>query len=464
MRPRRLSEIARDLGVSDRPGMGDVLVTGVTTDTRELAPGQIYVALRGPRFDGGDFIDEALRAGAVAAVSDRTRPGPVFTVPDPLAALLRLADVERRAFRGPVVAITGSAGKTTTKDLAAAVLSARFRVHASRDSFNNRIGVSRTILDAPPDAEVLVLEIGTNARGEIAELARLCRPTHAVLTNVGPSHLLGLGSVEGVLAEKLDLADGVRPGGAVLLNRDDSLLSRAVLPEGLRRVTYGFHPESDIRGVERLVTDRSVGFRFADGGMGIAAALIGAHNASNLLAAAATGRLLGLSDAEIRAGAAEVAGRALRMEEVDAEGAVLLADCYNANPLSVGAALDELARRRPRGRRVFIFGDMLELGEEAGNRHVDVGRRVASSEIDLFVCVGPLAAIAGREAVKAGMDPAAIRQFPDASAARDAGILPARRGDVVLIKGSRGMGLERILGASRNGAAAAAVRAGQAAP
>jgi UDP-N-acetylmuramoyl-tripeptide--D-alanyl-D-alanine ligase len=409
-----------------------------TIDSREVRPGDLFVGLEGEREDGGAYAAQALDAGAWgvlvapehAAALPAATPSAVLAHPDPLAALQTLAGAWRRELGARVVAITGSTGKTSTKDILAAVLGARLRTVASPENLNTEIGLPLAVLAAPPGTEALVLELAMRGPGQIAELMAIAAPDVGVIVNVGPVHLELLGSLEAVAAAKAELIAGLQAGSTVVLPEGEPLLDPH-RREDLRTVTFG--EEGDVRllaqeqgeivvgvGAERIVLRPS----FAQ-----------SHNLRNLLAAIAAARALGVTPQ----GSLEVAFSALRGQRIALrDEIVLIEDCYNANPMSMRAALDDLAATAP-ARRAAVLGDMLELGAKEKLFHREVGAYAQERGVDLLLAVGPLAAEM-RESFHAGE----IHRLPDAEAAAE--LLPTllRARDTVLVKGSRGVGLERV--------------------
>jgi UDP-N-acetylmuramoyl-tripeptide--D-alanyl-D-alanine ligase len=440
---------------------------GVATDSRSVKPGQCFVALRGEKFDGNSFISQAAGAGAALAMIDRPEALPatlapgmaVLSVADSGLALLRLAGAYRRSLEGTrVVGVTGSNGKTTTTRLIESVLSQTLRGTASIKSFNNRVGVPLTILSAKRGDQFLVSEVGTNALGEIAELAAVLEPDIAVVTSIGREHLEGLKSVEGSVSEAVSLVAAVRAGGVVVINDEPTILGEAVTAlsganrsKGLKIVRFGRGEGSDLRltSVEpdaegvTFVLNRRQKYRVP---------LLGSHNALNAAAAIAVGRRLGVSYEAIQAGLLAVAKPEMRLERVVVAGVEIINDAYNANPESVvatRATFAELPAPGAGGRRIVVLGDMLELGSAGPDAHREIGDEVASRGFDLAIFIGPLSLFAA-ERVRRTWPGERVLPLDPLDAASAAGVSALfRAGDRVLLKGSRGMGLERIVTALR---------------
>lgn len=444
-----LHDIATTLGTSVS-GEGDRMVTGVATDSRRVVAGDLFFALDGPHHKGSDFVADALAAGAVATVTQdgaHEAGNKALAVDDTLDALATLGSAVRNKLTIPVIAITGSNGKTTTKDILASMLATRFKVVAAESSFNNGIGVPLTLCRADDSTDVLVIEIGTNNPGEVAALGEISRPTTVVITNVGPSHLSGLEGEEGVLREKLSLATKATEGATLYINGDDKRLRHAQLPLDHRTgkcVSYGVDSDCDVRPLEAEADGGSVSFRLTPKGERIRARLRGRHNLSNLLAAAVVARDLGVDEKGLCQGAAAVTPPRMRMEQRDIGGMRVIFDCYNANPASMNAALDAWASEPVRGRRVAVLGDMLELGDRTHDFHRELGRRLAELGPDCIVLVGEFMRITGEAALGEGVSSDRIHGFSSVVDSREEilGLLDV--GDDILLKASRGVGLERL--------------------
>jgi UDP-N-acetylmuramoyl-tripeptide--D-alanyl-D-alanine ligase len=435
----------------------------VVIDSREVRDGDLFVGLPGSRSDGGDHAPEALARGAwgvlVAPESARAAlaaqpTGAVLAHPDPLAALQRLASAWRARLDAQVVGITGSTGKTSTKDILAALVrsdaAGRLRTVASQENFNTEIGLPLAILSAPTDIQVLVLEMAMRGPGQIAELTAIARPDVGVVLNIGPVHLEQLGSLEAVAAAKAELIAGLAPGARAVLPADERLLDPYRRAD-LETVTFG--PGGDVELVSADAGGEVV-IRVRERTLRLRPSFAQAHNLRNLLAAVAVADALGVH----ASGPLDVGFSSLRGERVELPGgALIINDCYNANPMSMRAALDDLAATAD-GRRVAVLGDMLELGPREEALHRELGEYVAARRIELLVTVGPRA-----KAIGAGVDRVlrggagqgfAIEVHAVASAADAAALLASllRPGDCVLVKGSRGMRLEQVAQAL-NGAA-----------
>jgi UDP-N-acetylmuramoyl-tripeptide--D-alanyl-D-alanine ligase len=422
----------------------------VSIDSRDAGPGTLFVGLPGANADGGRFAPQALADGAWgiltteehARAAKSTGSGVLLAAEDPLKALQRLATAWRRELNAQVIGVTGSTGKTSTKELLRAVIEPQRRTVASRANFNTEIGLPLEILAAPAGTEVLVLEMGMRGVGQIAELAAIAEPDVGVIVSIGPVHLELLGSVEAIAAAKAELIAALAPGATAVLPAGEPLLEPHRRSD-LRTLTFGAGGDVQLRAAQG---DR-VEIDLAGEPITLEVSFTQAHLRRNLLAAVAAASAVGVRaggrvDLEISAGR----GRRLEL----GSGITLIDDCYNANPMSMRAALDELAATptRPEGaRRVAVLGDMLELGPEERRFHVEVGEHARAVGVDLLVTVGPLAA----SIAEGFRDRAAAHLTADATEAAALVAELLAPGDLVLVKASRGIGLERVCDAVRSG-------------
>lgn len=428
----------------------DTAVASVSTDTRAMSQGALFVALRGERLNGHDYLDDAMAAGAVAAIVDH-RPEaapaglPLIEVTDTRKALGKLANHVRRQLKHTkVIAVAGSNGKTTTKHLIHAALSRHLKGSFSPKSFNNDIGVPLTLLPVSSRDDYVVVECGTNRTGEIAALSRICEPDIAVITNAGPEHLEGLGDLPGVRKENAAITAGMKGDGCLVLHGDDEELVAATSGFGGKRITFGLEKTNNF-----WAGDVHAGFegvRFALNGTKeqVFVPLLGRHIALNALAAIAVARRLGVPDSAMLEGLARAEGPAMRMQQISVGGVHIINDAYNANPASLLAAMQTLRDLPHLGRKIAVLGDMLELGPMSDQYHRDAGRIAAGSNLDLLVCVGAGGSLIAAGAVMAGMSGERVLSFADAPAAADALDALIRPGDLVLIKASRGLRLEQV--------------------
>jgi UDP-N-acetylmuramoyl-tripeptide--D-alanyl-D-alanine ligase len=426
--------------------------TGVSTDSRSIAEGEIFVALRGGRFDGHDFLADALKLGKGAVVStvpvSTTREKTVILVRDTLKALQDMARHRRMKRAVTVIGVTGTNGKTTTKELIASVLNVSHRAAKNSGNLNNHIGLPLSLLKMGGE-EFGVFEMGASARGDITELCAIAVPDIGVVTNVGMAHIEGFGSIENVRSTKLELLSSVKKA---VVNADDLFLMNGVLEAvaGNQRpcvVTFGIEKNADVTALDIDYKCRCSTFTISfRGEWSIRTGLNvpGKFNISNALAAAAAAAALGIDPEDISKGIEVFSGIPMRLEFRELFGATVIGDAYNANPGSMEAALGELVRMK-KGRAIAVLGDMLELGDYAEDAHRRLGRMMAGLQIDIFIAVGPMMAMAAEEFSSAS---AGCFKASDAHEAGEMLRTLCREGDVVMVKGSRGMGMERVFGAS----------------
>jgi UDP-N-acetylmuramoyl-tripeptide--D-alanyl-D-alanine ligase len=454
--PVTLDEIAHVMGGRSPNTIRPIPVTGVSTDSRSLRPGDLFFAIVGERFDGHTFAADVLSRGAAGCVVSRdlpetgslVEPSQLLRVPDTVEALGRLAGWHRRRATAEVVAVTGSNGKTTTKCMIEHVLATRFRGRGSVKSFNNHIGLPLTLLSAERTDQFLVVEIGSNAPGEVASLGRLAQPDIAVVTSIGHAHVGGLGGLSGVRAEKLSLFKTVRPGGLCVVPLDDVGGPAAdwMGDRSSARITFGTSPEADVRVSDVRADLERTRFRLNDK-YDVVLPVPGPHNARNAAAAFAACRRFRMEPEEVVAALASFQLPDGRLNRFSAGGITVIDDSYNANPTSMAAAVVTLASVTG-GRRVFVAGDMRELGAESAAWHARVGEDIARSGIEFVVGVGSACEALIRGA--AAIDPPPLTaHYSDAEQA--GADLPGRLrpGDTVLVKGSRLVGLERLVRAIR---------------
>ena len=452
-------------------------IDGVSTDTRSARPGDLFIALRGSHFDGHRFLAQAAEAGCRAAIVLYDYPvedellkrfaGGVIGVADTTAALGDLARGYRAGMSAVVVAVTGSNGKTTVKRMIHHVLGRRWKGTASPKSFNNNVGVPLTLLGISPDDDYVVCELGTNAPGEIACLARITRPDVAVITSVSPTHLEKLIDLDHVAAEKASLLgelggvpnpDGsglgrgskrdvsrletsAPPEGLAVIWADSEPLARAVRSYQVRTVRFGQADDADLRLTDYQPT-RGGGRFELNGRIRAELSVPGLHNALNALAAVAVAQRFGFAQEESAAALADYRGEDMRLQAVRLGQVTLVNDAYNANPASMRAAADAMASFNGR-RRVLVAGDMLELGEKSVELHRDTGRAIAASGVNLLVGVGKLGRHIAAGAAEAGLG--AVEEIESVEAAERRLPKLLKNGDVVLLKGSRGMAMERLV-------------------
>jgi len=447
---------AEPLGISE-----GAQYVGVSTDSRSIGPGELFVALAGDTFDGHDFLEDVTKKGAEAVLIERrraeSRPVGVgaFVVDDTLFALGELARHRRERLSARVVGITGSNGKTTTKELIYDVVSRRFRTEKSRGNFNNLIGLPMMLLSMDEGCEVIVVELGMNTPGEMKRLVSIAGPDIGVITNIGPVHLEGVGSIEGVYREKRELFLALS-GDGVAVFEDDGPFSDALRRDAKARcITFGFGPGADVRAEN--IEERPDGATGADfvvpgGAFRALFHIPGRHNLNNALAALAVGSALGVDLAAMKDAIEAARPVSMRMELAETKkGVTLLNDTYNANPVSMTAALEYLAleSRRRGGRLVAVMGDMLELGDYAREGHETTGEAAAREGYERLFILGDHAQDVARGAMRGGMEESAIKIYDKEAQVSliDELIREVRTGDLVMIKGSRGMRMERAANA-----------------
>lgn len=427
------------------PAALDTRITSVTSDSREAGPGALFIALKGSRVDGHDFMADCIRKGAAACLTEREPAEgetPAIVVDSTLRATGALAAWHRSRFDIPVIGITGSVGKTTTKEMVAAVLSRRFNVHKTKGNQNNELGVPWTLMGLEDAHHAAVVEMGISDFGEMRRLTRMVRPTAAVFSVIGDAHLEFLGDREGVLRAKGEIFEGMKPDGLAVLNGDDALLAQC--HPDMRRLTYGLSEGCDVRGmdVRNLGEDGiRVTVRHRGGEFPMSIPAFGSHMVYAALAAAAVGLELGLTEDEIALGIADYHTVGDRARIIHTDRYTVISDCYNANPNSCKAALDSLAEISG-GRRVCILGDMLELGPESDNLHRGVGEHAAQKGIDLVVGCGPHSRYTVERAQALGAQALYFRDKPALLEALDDVLEP---GDIVLVKASLGMAFKEIV-------------------
>ncbi|MGI8891197.1 MAG: UDP-N-acetylmuramoyl-tripeptide--D-alanyl-D-alanine ligase [Chthoniobacterales bacterium] len=450
MEPQSLAQLA-DFAGAPRPGSGSNLsITNLSTDSRSIAPGALFVALRGENFDGHKFVQQAMQRGAAGALVEskwtgKTSPEfPLLRVPNTLVAYQQIAANYRRSLGIKVVAITGSNGKTSTKDFAASVLARRFRVAKTKGNLNNHVGLPRTMLEATGRDEVGVWEIGMNHPGEIAPLAQLAQPDVAIITNIGIAHLEFMHTRDAIAQEKGELATALQASGTLILNSNDEF-AEIIARRTTARVVHTGIGRGELQAEEIVQTAEGAEFTILEGAHHCHAVLPvpGTHMVQNALLAIAAGRVFGLSLEECAAGLASAPVSQARLQIKQIHGVHFIDDSYNANPDSTKAALHTLAELETDGRRIAVLGQMAELGAESSKGHREVGETAASLGIDQLISLGEGSAEIAQAAAAAGLSDSRT-----VSTAADAASLlheTARPGDIVLIKGSRAARTERVL-------------------
>lgn len=437
-------------------GSPDASLAGVSIDTRSLAPGQLFIAIAGPRHDAHDYLAQAAAAGAAALLVARGRGArselppalPLVEVEDTTRALGSLAAGHRRGFDGPLVAITGSNGKTTTKEMCAAILAVGAPTLKTLGNLNNQFGLPLTLLSREREHRRVVVELGMNHRGEIAELARIAQPDIGVVTNIGHAHVEYLGSREEIAREKGDLLAALPAQGTAVVNAEDAFAGELASRSPARVVRFGRTPDADVR-AERIAPPDASGIAFElvapAGRRPLRVAGLGDTAVLNALAASAAALAAGATLDEVREGLARYRPVAGRLERRGLPGgAVLIDDSYNANPQSMEVALRLLARAGTGARRIAVIGDMGELGPAAEKAHLEAGRLAAALGIEFVVAVGAQSERVAAGALAGGMDPSHVRTARDSGEAGEPVHELLVPGAWVLVKGSRAAKMERV--------------------
>ena len=450
MNPLTLFQIVQLAGASLSSGDGTVVINKVSTDSRTIKPGELFVALRGENFEGHNFVEAAAKAGATSALVDLNWAGNVSNnfalvrAADTLRAYQALAANYRRSLALKVLAITGSNGKTSTKDFAASVLARKFQVTKTEGNFNNHVGLPRTILEATSEDEVAVWELGMNHPGEIAALSKIAAPDAAIITNIGVAHIEFMGSREAIAMEKGALAEAIEPQGTVILNADDSF-SEGIAARTRAKVILAGTTDGAVRAIEIRQSADGSEFTIVEGAHRCRAQLpvAGLHMVQNALLAVAAGRAFGLSIEECAAGLAAAPLTKARLQIKQIGGVQFLDDSYNANPDSMKAALRTLVELDTDGKRIAVLGEMRELGGESERGHREVGETAATLGVNQLITIGEVA-----ELIAEGARAAGLHQVSSAPSTAEAAKLLgeiAKPGDLVLIKGSRAARTEEVI-------------------
>lgn len=431
-----------------KPGEQDLVVQSITTDSRKVEPGCLFVAIPGERVDGHQFISSAYEKGALAVVAERRLEhpaGPYIQVSSSLEAIKEIARYYRQQLDLKVVGITGSVGKTSTKEVVASVLAQKYNVLKTLGNFNNELGLPLTIFRLREEHEIAVLEMGINHFGEMHRLSRIAQPDICVITNIGQCHLEFLQDRDGVLRAKSEIFDYLAKDGSIILNGDDDKLEQIREVKGIKPVFFGLKGPGQVYANELepcgLKGTRCV--LHAEGEqIPVQIPVPGTHMVLNALAAAAVGRQMGLTMDQIKAGIESLEPISGRFHIIECGGMMIVDDCYNANPISVKASLDVL--KDAKGRRVAILGDMGELGEDAADMHREVGIHAAEKGIDFLICVGKLS----EHTAKAALDQGGCKevlQIPTLEALLECLPSLVEQRDTILVKASHFMKFEKIV-------------------
>ena len=450
MNPLSILQVTELAGAKLERGDGKKSVERISTDSRTIKKGELFVALRGENFDGHKFVEAVAKAGAAGAIVDLNWKGKVpakfaiIRAPDTLIAYQNIAANYRKSLSLKVLAITGSNGKTSTKDFAASVLGRKFRVTKTQGNFNNHVGLPRTILEVTSQDEIAVWEIGMNHPGEVASLAKIAAPDAAIITNVGVAHIEFMGTREAIAKEKGALAEAVGAEGTVILNADD-LFSTDIAGRTGARVIFAGTKDGSIRAIDIQQSADGSEFTILEGAHQCRAQLPvpGIHMVQNALLAVAAGRAFGLSLEEAAAGLASAPLTKARLQIKEINGVHFLDDSYNANPDSMKAALQTLVELDMNGKRIAVLGEMRELGEETKRGHEEVGEAAAAFGIDQLIGIGEMGAVIARAAENAGLEKS--QAVGSTSEAAELLLNIATPGDLVLIKGSRLARTENVI-------------------
>lgn len=440
-----LREAAQWCGGRVEEKYADRTFFGASNDSRKIQPGELFVVLKGER-DGHDYIPAAMERGAAAVLGSRqVGDYPMILVEDTRKALGDIARQERLRLNMKVVAVTGSVGKSTTKEMIACVLDGTYRVGKTPANHNNDIGMPMALLAMPEDTEVAVLEMGMNHFREIAYLASIGRPDVAVITNIGTMHIEHLGSMQGILQAKLEILEGMQENGRIILNGDDQLLWNRHKLYPVHTRYFGIqNPECDVLGSDISQQDDILSFQVHSGSLTFPAelSLEGEHYVPDALAAISVGLEMGVDAAKIQERLSWFRNMAGRQEILEIRGCTVIKDCYNAGPESMAAALNVLGHKP--GRHIAVLGDMLELGVCTQAEHYRIGR-IAAEKADVLMAYGPNAPRVIGGAITGGMNDRCAKAYDDQKKLSEALGRIARPGDVILVKGSRGMHMERVL-------------------
>jgi len=431
---------------------------GVGIDSRTLEPGQLFVCIQGDRFDGHQFVQQVLDNKASGVVVSRRESIPMETlkkhnafavlVPDTLRALQDLAACQRNRLPVRVVGITGTNGKSTTKEMIAGIAGVRFQTLKTQGNLNNHIGLPLSLLELDASHEVAVLEMGMSAAGEIRRLAEIARPDIGVITNISEAHMVHLKTLKQVQAVKGELYEALSVEGTAIVNADDPLVRDLAKGLRARTITYGIDHPADVQASD-ISPRKPIGFDFTvtlfDQKIAMQLPMLGYYNIYNALAAVATGHSLGIPSDAMNAGLAEFQMMSQRSEVLHHKSMTLINDAYNANPQSMRQALDTLQRFQVAGRKFFVAGDMWELGSLEEEAHLRLGEAVAQQGLDYFVTVGPRARLAAESSIKNGMPANRVAALDDHQEAVDYLMHHAKSGDCLLFKGSRGAQMEKVI-------------------
>lgn len=441
-------DIASVLGREVDATEEELVITGFSTDTRTIEPGMMFIAIPGENFDGGNFISTAIEKGASAVLTEREFAGKgIITVGNSVKALGSIASAHRKSMDIPLIAVTGSTGKTSTRNYLTSVLKERFKTHFTKGNLNNHIGLPMTLLEIDPSHEVSVVEMGMSGPGEIDYLAGLTEPDFGVITNIGMSHIGMLGSQENIFKAKTEMVRHIKPGGCLVVNGDDGYLVSLGNSRNPKVITFGKKARNDFVIKDEKPDEKGCySFRVDDSLYSLN--VRGLHNIYNAMPAIIIGKMMGMSADEISNGLMNFRNEKLRLDITDENEITIINDAYNASPDSMKASLSILGDFE--GRKIAVLGDMLEMGEFSGKAHHELGQTAAVT-VDILMCCGKEAAAIADGAIEYGMSADNIHRFSDSD---EAGMHLSRiieKGDVILVKGSRGMKMENVIKYIRTG-------------
>lgn len=450
---KELGKFANGKALREAQNGNGELIQGISIDSRTLQKGNLFVALEGEKFDGHDFIQEAVNKGAKAVIVEKSKLNkvpenlavPVGLVEDSKKTLQELARWYRQKLDLKVVAVTGTNGKTTTKEMIATVLSSKYKVLKAKESFNNLVGVPLSIFEFTPATQIAVLELGMSNLGEIAQLTKIAGPCVGVITNIGPAHLESLHSLEKIAQAKFELLDNLPPDKTVVLNIDDPFIQEKIKRERHKVLSYGIKNKADFQANEVLITGNGhIDFKL-NKKLAVRLNLLGYHNIYNALAAIAVANLFKIEPEKAIEALNIYQPAKFRMDTIKVGGVNLINDSYNANPTSMQSALESLMQIKTEGKKIAVLGDMLELGEQSEEFHQEVGQKVANLGINLLITVGESAKHIATGAIEAGLAKEKVVNFSDNNSALQFLLENLKEGDWVLIKGSRKMKMEEIV-------------------
>lgn len=444
-----LTEVAQVTG-AEKNSDAEIFFEGVSTDSRKITTNMLFVALKGENFNGESFAKDALKNGATAVLVSKTAKrvpeGVVLKVDDTLKAYAQIAGAWRNRFNIPVIAVTGSNGKTTTKDLTAAALNSLGNVQKTSGNFNNEVGVPMTLLSLNKKHDAAVVEIGMRGLGQIESLAEIVKPTIGIVTNVSETHFELLGSIENIARAKGELVEAIQPGGTIILNADNvhTLAMKNLIKNGVKVLTYSIEGNADLVAKNILIGSVSTEFtlRFHDNEYDFEIPMLGRHNVSNALAAIAAGYACGLRVFEIKRGFSTLTTTKMRYEVIRRDGLTIINDAYNASPASMRAAIRTTSEVYD-GRLIAVLGDMLELGDISEKLHREIGEELAENKFDTLITLGELGKFIAAGARDAGLKN--VYSFDTHEAAAKKILEIVRDGDTILFKASHVMHMEKII-------------------